>query len=358
MKSNLPGPTELALRNRAALAGDRILVIDPPDSASVRALRDALAPGKVRFLIRNYPVLRSLGSEIPEAELEFTVEPTAQGEPPDRILLFLPKGKELLAMTAAQAAALAAPETRLLVVGANRGGIRSAPAGMERSWGLPLKIDAARHCALLESRKPDPAARTFRLEEWESRWEMEWRSHRLRLVSLPGVFSHGRLDDGTARLLPHLPDRGWDRALDVGCGCGILAAALATARPEAEIELVDSHVLAVEAASRTMAANGRPQTRVLASDLLSELEGPYDLIVSNPPFHTGLQTEHGITRRLVEQAATHLGTRGALWLVVNRFLPVPALLEERFARVTTPHLDGRYRVLRAERPRRARGRRA
>ena len=49
----------------------------------------------------------------------------------------------------------------------------------------------------------------------------------LKVVSLPGVFSHGRLDRGTALLLEHLDKLPSGHLLDFGCGAGVLGAALA-----------------------------------------------------------------------------------------------------------------------------------
>jgi ribosomal protein L11 methylase PrmA len=49
----------------------------------------------------------------------------------------------------------------------------------------------------------------------------------LKLVSLPGVFGHGKLDEGTKLLLEHLPKLSGS-GLDFGCGCGVIALSLAT----------------------------------------------------------------------------------------------------------------------------------
>jgi 16S rRNA (guanine1207-N2)-methyltransferase len=45
-------------------------------------------------------------------------------------------------------------------------------------------------------------------------------------VSLPGVFSHGRLDRGTELLLEHLDKLPSGHLLDFGCGAGVLGAAV------------------------------------------------------------------------------------------------------------------------------------
>ena len=73
----------------------------------------------------------------------------------------------------------------------------------------------------------------------------------LELESATGVFSHGRLDPGTAVLLRETdrPATG-DTFLDLGCGYGVLACALARARPGARVWAVDVNERALALARR------------------------------------------------------------------------------------------------------------
>lgn len=67
--------------------------------------------------------------------------------------------------------------------------------------------------------------RTIRARFWETEWEFE---------TADGVFSADGLDLGTAVLLREsTPRTGSRRLLDLGCGYGVLAVALATASPGA-----------------------------------------------------------------------------------------------------------------------------
>lgn len=167
----------------------------------------------------------------------------------------------------------------------------------------------------------------------------------LDLLSLPGIFSHDRLDPGTALLIEHLGAVRGARVLDVGCGYGVIGIAAAL-RGAAAVTMIDINLLAVAAAAAN-AARYAPGATVAAADGLELGGGPYDLIVSNPPFHAGRRIDTAMATALIRRARAHLAPRGRLLLVANRFLPYDQLLAEPFARVTVPADDRRYWVLEA-----------
>jgi len=76
--------------------------------------------------------------------------------------------------------------------------------------------------------------------------------------------------------------------LDVGTGSGAIAVALAHELPEAAVEGVDISPEALEVASKNARRNGVDgRVRFRKADLGSLPEGPFDLIVSNPPYIPG-----------------------------------------------------------------------
>jgi release factor glutamine methyltransferase len=75
------------------------------------------------------------------------------------------------------------------------------------------------------------------------------------------------------------------RVLDVGVGSGAIALAIADEHRGAHVTAVDSSEQALSLARENKAragVNGR--VRLLHGDLLSGVEGPFDLVVSNPPY--------------------------------------------------------------------------
>jgi release factor glutamine methyltransferase len=87
------------------------------------------------------------------------------------------------------------------------------------------------------------------------------------------------------RCLDHLRELSDPRVLDVGVGSGAIALAIADEHPGARLLAVDRSAEAIDAAAENLtraAVNGRVELR--HGDLLAGLAGPFDLVVSNPPY--------------------------------------------------------------------------
>ncbi|MDQ7727351.1 methyltransferase [Halomonas sp. SpR8] len=213
------------------------------------------------------------------------------------------------------------------IVGAHLGGIKRVPQMLEE-LGLPWdKRDNARRCTLF-------ASHTVALNSASGSSDTAWQTFEtpgLTLVSHPGVFGHGKVDEGTLLMLESLesslPKKPL-KVLDMGCGDGIISAWLA--QRGHLVTAVDVSAFAVEACKRTLTANGL-EGRVLRSDVFSALEGEqFDWIVSNPPFHKERDISYGPSQRLISKAPEHLKTGGRLVIVANGFLPYPDHLQRAF----------------------------
>ena len=252
---------------------------------------------------------------------QYGVEPPAGAF--DSAVLFLPKSRELAAyLLNALASRLAG--RALYLVGEKRGGIEGA-AKLLQAFGKPRKLDSARHCQLWQV-TVDQAPQATPLQSLAQRFELALEDGPLQVVSLPGVFSHGRLDRGTALLLKHLDNLPSGHMLDFGCGAGVLGATVKRRYPHNRVTLLDVDAFAVAASRLTLAANGL-EGEVISGDGIDAAPLNLSLILSNPPFHTGVHTNYQASENLLRKLAVHLRKGGEMRLVANSFLRYQPLIE-------------------------------
>jgi len=72
----------------------------------------------------------------------------------------------------------------------------------------------------------------------------------------------------------------------------------------------------------------------------------------NPPFHTGRSVDPTLGRSFITASARLLKPQGMLWMVANRHLPYEKTLMAHFSKVVDLGGNARFKVLRAERPKR------
>ena len=147
------------------------------------------------------------------------------------------------------------------------------------------------------------------------------------MTTAGAVFSPNNLDRGTQVLLSHVPDPpATGLFLDLGCGWGPIALALADAAPDAAVLAVDVNERAVDLAARNASAAGLGNIRALmADDLLTELRGgntTVDLIWSNPPVRIGKEALHSLLLTWLAR----LSDNGEAWFVVQKNLGADSLM--------------------------------
>ncbi|MCW5458139.1 class I SAM-dependent methyltransferase, partial [Pseudomonas aeruginosa] len=261
-------------------------------------------------------------------------------------VLFLPKSRELADYLLASLAARL-PGGELFLVGEKRGGIERASKQLA-AYGRPRKLDSARHCQLWQVQVEQAPAEPDLLA-LAQRYSLPLADGELQVVSLPGVFSHGRLDRGSALLLEHLDDLPKGHLLDFGCGAGVLGALVKRRYPASRLTLLDVDAFAVASSRLTLAANGL-DGEVIAADGIDGAPRGLAAIVSNPPFHQGVHTDYQASERLLQRAAEHLAAGGELRLVANSFLKYPPLIERHLGPCRTLAEGDGFRVYTARRP--------
>ena len=167
------------------------------------------------------------------------------------------------------------------------------------------------------------------------------------LQAAPGVFSRKGLDAGTAALMDLVEAVYADtprRVLDLCAGVGPLALWAATRWSAAQVDAVESNLLAVsclEANARDAGLSGRVDVHAHAGPV--ESRGPYDLALINPPTHA----DEADTRALIEPLARQMSPDAPAFFVVSRPGRFPEILGNSGARVRAWQSE-RYTVLGAK----------
>jgi 16S rRNA (guanine1207-N2)-methyltransferase len=327
-----------------------------PATEVMAALLDRLAPG-ARPLVVEEPsgqLRAALAAQDCTAEAwlrnagaDGTASAWPHAGPFSAAFVRLPKAKDALEFALHAAASVTAAGAPLFLFGANDEGIRSALSRLEAVADDMRALDARRHSRVLMGvRRAEIAGLKARLSDWRVLGEAEIGGTRRAWVSYPGVFAGGRLDDGTAMLLAHLPElRAEARVLDFGCGTGVIGAAVLARQPQAAVDLVDADALAIEAARENV-----PSGRAMVGDRLAAAgRARYRAILSNPPLHAGVAEDHGTLQRLIRDAPARLESSGVLQIVVQRRIKARDMMREAFGNADVVAEDGRYRVLRSVR---------
>jgi len=327
--------SQILERSAELFSGQRLLLVNPAADTLTRSLA-----ADWTLWSWDFSVAHGLANQLPADKLVFShLCPAVDAL--DAAILVMPKAIERAEYALAQMAPLLAAGKPLYLVGEKKGGVTRAERLLSQFGARPEKLDSARHCQLWRV-VVDRFATPFNLQDWQQHYTLELADQKIDLLSLPGVFSHGRLDEGSELLLEeHSALRG--KVLDFGCGSGVLSIALARRNPDCQFELVDVDALAIYCAEQSLKLND-VEAQVYASDGLSEVHGRYTSVISNPPFHTGIRQDTSIAERFFSQVTRNLQPRGELRIVANGFLRYPPLIEQHIGPCQVLRENNRFKV--------------
>jgi 16S rRNA (guanine1207-N2)-methyltransferase len=263
------------------------------------------------------------------------------------VALRLPKSLAALAETAGRVAQTADPSVVVLAGGRNKHLTRGMNAVLERHFGsVRASLGQQNSRVLLASDpipgRPPPPPRS-----------QEHPDLGITLTAFGGVFAGTSVDPGSrflVSLLDRIPQEVRE-AVDLGCGTGLLAVAVARARPRCQVLAVDDSRDAVRSAIATAVANGlEDRVRIERADGLEGVGArSVDLIVCNPPFHHQTTRDSAVAYAMFADAGRCLRAGGELWTVFNSHLPYLTALRRLVGRTSVIGQNPRYTVARSVR---------
>lgn len=306
----------------------------------------SLPPGRVLFLNAQFhPYLRQIADPVlyqPFAPLAAGIEGSGLAvcsEAPPRApyalaIVHLPKQVEEAKYMIASALGALADDGIILVGAAN-----DANGNRIEKWlkeaGVETTALTKHKARAVWGRRPDALSETI------GQWAAEGSSRPVEFEdglsyrSQPGLFSWSRLDSGTALLLEHLPQNLKGVGADFGAGLGILSRHVLANN----LGLNGWHVCEADARALAFSKQNLADLQAGGSvhyhwcDLTKRSVAlpPLDIVVMNPPFHTGKKTEPQAGRDFIRTASAALKKGGRLYMVANAQLPYEEILSAEYA---------------------------
>ncbi|WP_395245097.1 class I SAM-dependent methyltransferase [Agromyces sp. MMS24-K17] len=267
------------------------------------------------------------------------------------VLLRLPRSLDQLDEVAALIAEHADPEAVVFAGGRLKHMTTAMNDVLLRRFGRLDVSHARQKSRVLVAREPirPPGGR----DDTDAPWPRRAHDDALDLdvVAHAGAFAGASVDIGTRFLIEQLPHAlegspAPARAIDLACGTGLVAVALARLLPGARVEAFDQSAVAVASARLTAAANGVGDRIVVdrADGLEAVGDGEADLVVLNPPFHAGGTITTALAERLFADAGRALAPGGRLVAVWNSHLRYRPVLERHVGRTRQVARDPKFTI--------------
>lgn len=304
----------------------------------------------------SYRALRSLGQAFDQRHVDnvnISYEVFPQDEATfDVAIVFINKGRELIRAQLWSSLKALRPGGTLYILGQNEAGVKSAISDAAKLFGQTHTQ------GYKKGYRVGTAIKSEQTYSYPKEWlpistepqviQFNTPTGNVSVVSQPGIFSWKALDAGTRFLFEtfdiNKTVESNQNILDMGCGNGIIG--VVTAKHAQWVTMVDDNLLAVRCAKASAKLHQLSNVTVGPSDIYSDIRGQqFNWIVSNPPFHSGIEVDATVARNLITEAPRFLKQGGRLVIVANAFLPYKELFAKNFHKVSILGDNKRYVVI-------------
>ena len=170
----------------------------------------------------------------------------------------------------------------------------------------------------------------------------------LKFYTDNGVFSKESVDFGTKTMLESFTTNKENaKVADIGCGYGVISIFLAKKYPTYKFTMVDVNNRVLELSKKNIELNKiENKVEVLESSSFDNVEGNFDIVLTNPPIRAGKKIVH----KIMTDSYEHLNSQGELWVVIQKkqgMASCKKLLEETFSIVEIVDKNKGYYILKA-----------
>ena len=183
--------------------------------------------------------------------------------------------------------------------------------------------------------------------EREIKYELKDRT--FKFISDNGVFSKEHVDFATDFMLRTIIDDELEGSvLDMGCGYGVIGITVSNLCSKvSSVTLCDINNRAIDLATRNAERNRVVNAKIFASDGFVNVEGRFDIIITNPPIRAG----KAVIYKMYEDAKEHLNDGGRFYLVINKKHGAPSTinyLNELYGEVEVLDKKAGFNVIRCK----------
>jgi len=245
-----------------------------------------------------------------------------------------------------QAPSCLAPKGALLLCGYKNEGIKTYISKVEQYLGCKAQVSKGDRQLKLAEFTVDSVGNPLDDRQYTDTASIGERRN-LQLYSKPGQYGWNKIDAGSELLIDAFSDHVRiagepGSVLDLGCGYGYLSV-MAWALGARQIVATDNNAAAIASCQTNFDKHGI-NGEVTADDCACDIHHQYDVVLCNPPFHKGFDTERNLTEKFLRSACHHLKNNGVAFVVVNQFIPLETIAPSYFKSVETVYRDKSFKV--------------